>query len=418
MGALRFSPKQRQVLTWWREGSPHWEKSAIICDGAVRSGKTLCLGLSFFLWAMARFQGRRFALCGRSMEGVRRNLTGEVLPLLRGMGFQCREQLTRGEVTVSLGRRRNIFCLFGGGDEGAAARIQGVTLAGALLDEAVLMPRSFVEQCCARCSVQGARLWFSCNPEGPGHWFYQEWVQKAGERNALYLHFTMEDNPGLSPQVRERYRTMFQGTFYRRFVLGEWTAAAGLVYDFFSREMVCEPPEGRAAEWYISCDYGTVNPTSMGLWGRWGEVWYRVEEFYYDSRREGRQKTDSEYADALEALADGRPIREVVADPSAASFLECLRRRGWQVRRAENEVLSGIRTTAELLRTGRLVICPGCGDAIREFGLYRWDTSAGGRDQVCKEHDHAMDDIRYFAVTVAAKERGGSWTGSVERRIF
>ena len=245
MGALRFSPKQRQVLTWWREGSPHWEKSAIICDGAVRSGKTLCLGLSFFLWAMARFQGRRFALCGRSMEGVRRNLTGEVLPLLRGMGFQCREQLTRGEVTVSLGRRRNIFCLFGGGDEGAAARIQGVTLAGALLDEAVLMPRSFVEQCCARCSVQGARLWFSCNPEGPGHWFYQEWVQKAGERNALYLHFTMEDNPGLSPQVRERYRTMFQGTFYRRFVLGEWTAAAGLVYDFFSREMVCEPPEGR-----------------------------------------------------------------------------------------------------------------------------------------------------------------------------
>ena len=197
MGALRFSPKQRQVLTWWREGSPHWEKSAIICDGAVRSGKTLCLGLSFFLWAMARFQGRRFALCGRSMEGVRRNLTGEVLPPLRGMGFQCREQLTRGEVTVSLGRRRNIFCLFGGGDEGAAARIQGVTLAGALLDEAVLMPRSFVEQCCARCSVQGARLWFSCNPEGPGHWFYQEWVQKAGERNALYLHFTMEDNPGL-----------------------------------------------------------------------------------------------------------------------------------------------------------------------------------------------------------------------------
>lgn len=216
---------------------------------------------------------------------------------------------------MSLGRRRNIFCLFGGGDEGAAARIQGVTLAGALLDEAVLMPRSFVEQCCARCSVQGARLWFSCNPEGPGHWFYQEWVQKAGERNALYLHFTMEDNPGLSPQVRERYRTMFQGTFYRRFVLGEWTAAAGLVYDFFSREMVCEPPEGRAAEWYISCDYGTVNPTSMGLWGRWGEAWYRVEEFYYDSRREGRQKTDSEYADALEALADGRPIREVVGRP-------------------------------------------------------------------------------------------------------
>ena len=156
----------------------------------------------------------------------------------------------------------------------------------------------------------------------------------------------------------------------------------------------------------------------MGLWGRKDGIWYRAAEFYYDSRRERRQKTDGEYAQDLAALAGGRKIQGVVVDPSAASFLECLRRRGWQVRRAENEVLSGIRTTAELLRTGRLVICPGCGDAIREFGLYRWDTSAGGRDQVCKEHDHAMDDIRYFAVTVAAKERGGSWAGSVERRIF
>ena len=179
--------------------------------------------------------------------------------------------------------------------------------------------------------------------------------------------------------------------------------------------MVRRPPEGRAAEWYISCDYGTVNPTSMGLWGRWGEVWYRVEEFYYDSRREGRQKTDSEYADALEALADGRPIREVVADPSAASFLECLRRRGWQVRRAENEVLSGIRTTAELLRAGKIVICSPCRDAIREFGLYCWDTSGTGGDRVVKSNDHAMDDIRYFAATVAAKNGGSFFAGSVER---
>ena len=142
MGALRFSPKQRQVLTWWREGSPHWEKSAIICDGAVRSGKTLCLGLSFFLWAMARFQGRRFALCGRSMEGVRRNLTGEVLPLLRGMGFQCREQLTRGEVTVSLGRRRNIFCLFGGGDEGGSVFEKISTPLGSIFPKNLVFPAS------------------------------------------------------------------------------------------------------------------------------------------------------------------------------------------------------------------------------------------------------------------------------------
>ena len=414
---MEFSPKQRRVLTWWRPGSPDRDKQAIICDGAVRSGKTLCTGLSFFCWAMQRFQNRRFALCGRTIVSVRRNLLEELLPLLEGMGFRCRQKTSQNLLEVRLGRRKNTFYLFGGKDEGSAALIQGLTLAGALLDEVALMPRSFVEQAAARCSVSGSRLWFSCNPESPAHWFYQEWILKAEEKGALRIPFSMEDNPGLSPQMLERYRTMFQGTFYRRFVLGEWVAAEGLVYDFFDESFVHTAPEG-LEEWYISCDYGTVNPTSMGLWGRWGEAWYRVEEFYYDSRREGRQKTDSEYADALEALADGRPIREVVADPSAASFLECLRRRGWQVRRAENEVLSGIRTTAELLRTGRLVICPGCGDAIREFGLYRWDTSAGGRDQVCKEHDHAMDDIRYFAVTVAAKERGGSWAGSVERRIF
>ena len=298
MGALRFSPKQRQVLTWWREGSPHWEKSAIICDGAVRSGKTLCLGLSFFLWAMARFQGRRFALCGRSMEGVRRNLTGEVLPLLRGMGFQCREQLTRGEVTVSLGRRRNIFCLFGGGDEGAAARIQGVTLAGALLDEAVLMPRSFVEQCCARCSVQGARLWFSCNPEGPGHWFYQEWVQKAGERNVLYLHFTMEDNPALDEATRARYRSMYAGVFYQRYILGLWVMSEGLIYDMFDQTENVYRTQERPVdlEWVsqrtVACDYGTANPTVfLDIYDHDGVI--RVDrEYRWDSRKERRQKTD------------------------------------------------------------------------------------------------------------------------------
>ena len=143
--------------------------------------------------------------------------------------------------------------------------------------------------------------------------------------------------------------------------------------------------------------------------------WFRVKEFYYDSRREKRQKTDEEYADALEALAAGREIRAVIADPSAASFMEVLRRRGWRVRKAENDVLSGIRTTARLLRTGRIVICRTCTDAIREFGLYRWEDRDRGTDRVRKENDHAMDDIRYFAATVANRGPGGFFAGSVER---
>ena len=418
-GAVSFSTKQRRVLTWWRPGSPDRDRQAIICDGAVRSGKTLCTGLSFFCWAMCSFQDRNFALCGRTIQSVRRNILSELLPLLEGMGFRCVEKHSKNMLQVRLGGRKNSFFLFGGKDEGSAALIQGITLAGVLLDEAALMPRSFVEQALARCSVTGSRMWFSCNPESPAHWFYQEWVLKAEEKNALRLQFTMEDNPGLSPQVRERYASTFQGAFYRRFVLGEWVAAEGLVYDFFQESFLQDVPEGPFEQWYISCDYGTSNPTSMGLWGRQGGTWYRVGEYYYDGRAMRRQKTDEEYAADLAGLAGGRPVRAVVADPSAASFCETLRRKGWRVVKAENNVLSGIRLTARLLKSGKLVICRGCEAALREFSLYRWDDRSQGQDQVRKEHDHAMDEIRYFAATVAGKEgRGGVCVGSVERKAF
>ena len=413
-----FSPKQRRVLTWWRPGSPDRDRQAIICDGAVRSGKTLCTGLSFFCWAMCSFQGRNFALCGKTIVSLRRNLLTELVPLLEGMGFRCEQRVSRNLLKVRLGGRHNTFYLFGGKDEGSAALIQGITLAGALLDEAALMPRSFVEQAAARCSVAGSRLWFSCNPESPAHWFYREWIEKAEEKKVLRLQFAMTDNPGLSPQVLERYRAMFQGTFYRRFVLGEWVAAEGRIYDFFDESYVRPAPEGELERWHISCDYGTVNPTSMGLWGRRDGVWYRVAEYYYDARQERRQKTDEEYADALEKLAGGRRIEAVVVDPSAASFIETLRRRGWRVRRADNEVLSGIRLTARLLKTGRLVICDTCPAAVREFSLYRWEEGTDGQDRVKKEHDHAMDEIRYFAATVAGREgSGGVFAGCVERRL-
>lgn len=393
-------------------------KQAVLCDGAVRSGKTLCTGLSFFCWAMDQFDGKNFALCGKTIQAVRRNLLEELRPMLEERDFHCEERVSKNLLKVKRGERENTFYLFGGKDEGAAALIQGITLAGVLMDEVALMPRSFVEQAMARCSVTGSRLWFSCNPESPAHWFYQEWVCKAEEKKLLRLHFTMADNPGLSKEVRERYEAMFQGTFYRRFILGEWVAAEGLVYDFFDESYVKERPEGELEDWYVSCDYGTMNPTSMGLWGRRSGTWYRVAEYYYDSRAQRRQKTDEEYADALAELAGGRPIRAVVVDPSAASFCETLRRRGWRVRRADNQVLSGIRTTARLLKAGKIVICRGCRDAIREFSLYRWEEPEDGQDRVRKEHDHAMDDIRYFAATVADRDerKSGFYAGCVERR--
>lgn len=417
--SLRFSDKQKEVLGWWTRGSPHRDRDAIVCDGAVRSGKTMCLGLSFVLWSMTRFRRQQFALCGKTTQSVRRNLLYSVLPVLERLGFQWEEKISRNWLKVRYGAVENTYFLFGGKDEGSAALIQGITLAGVLLDEVVLMPRSFVEQACARCSVTGAKFWFSCNPAGPGHWFYREWICKARERNLLHLRFFMEDNPTLSPETRQRYERAFQGAFYRRFVLGEWTAAEGLVYDFFNEDMVRAPPEGQAQRWVISCDYGTVNPTSMGLWGKYDGVWYRVQEYYYDARQERRQQTDQEYAQRLRELAGGREIEEVVADPSAASFLEVLRREGWNVRKANNDVLSGIRLTADALKAGRIVICSPCQDAIREFGSYCWDLAAGDKDKVRKEFDHAMDEIRYFVATVAAPEEGDDpfFAGYVERRV-
>ncbi len=409
----QFSAKQRRVLSWWCDGSPWRDWDGILCDGAVRSGKTLSVGISFFCWAMARFDGAQFGLCGTTLAAVERNVLAEVLPALRAMGFEIEERRSKNTLMVRFGGRENTFYLYGGRNEGSAASIQGITLAGALLDETALMPRSFVEQACARCSAAGSKVWFSCNPEGPGHWFYREWVCRAREKRVLYLRFTMEDNPGLSPQVRERYERMFQGSFYRRFVLGEWTATEGLVYDFFEEDMLAEPPE-RCQEWRVSCDYGTVNPASFGLWGRVDDIWYRTAEYYYDSKAEGRQKTDGEYAGDLIRLVGGRTVTQVVVDPSAASFLEELRRRGLPAVKADNQVIGGIRVAAELLRKGKLVICKGCDAAAREFGLYCWDRTAG-EDRVLKEHDHAMDEIRYFAMSLRESETAA---GFVERRAF
>lgn len=403
-------------MCWWGPKSADRFHDAIICDGAVRSGKTLCMGLSFVCWAMASFHNQQFAFCGKSVVSLRRNLLQELLPLLQELGFRCREKRSEHLLLVSGQGRENRFYLMGGKDEGSAAFIQGVTLAGVLLDEVALMPRSFVEQAVARCSVSGSRLWFNCNPEGPQHWFYREWILNHEKHNALYLHFTMEDNPSLSERIRQRYQSSYSGAFYRRFVLGEWSAARGLVYDFFDPERDAVPaPDGELEEYVISVDYGTANPCSFGLWGRRGGTWFRVSEYYYASRKTGVQLTDQEYVEALRQLAGSHVIRRVVVDPSAASFITALRQAGFFVVKADNDVLSGIRITADLLKRRRIVICSECRDCLREISLYRWNEDGAGRDSPHKENDHAMDDMRYFAVTVAAAPASGSLFCSVAR---
>lgn len=403
-----LSPKQREAAFWWRNGA----EDGIICDGAVRSGKTFSMGLGFFLWAMSRFHKQRFAICGKSVGAVRRTVLAELQPKLEASGFRFTEQRADNRITVTAKGRVNTFYLFGGMHESSQDLVQGMTLAGALLDEAALMPRSFVEQVAARCSVVGAKLFLSCNPASPRHWLYEEWILKAEEKNLKYLHFTMADNPGLTEAVRRRYDRLYSGVFYKRYVLGLWVSAEGRVYDFFEPSMAVEAPEGEFEKWYVSCDYGTVNPASFGLWGKKDGVYYRVKEFYHDSKKTGRLMTDGEYVEALGRLVGERTVEAVVADPSAASFMEALRRAGFRVVKGKNDVLSGIRVTADLLKSGKIVICRSCRDCLREMEEYVWD----GGDRVKKEHDHAMDDMRYFASTIVSGAGGGFLALAVERR--
>lgn len=399
---MRFSEKQLRAMTWWCPGSADAGFDALICDGAVRSGKTLCMGLGFVCWAMACFRERSFAICGKTVRSLRRNLITTLLPALTAAGFHWELKAGESLLRVTAGRYCNRFYLFGGRDAGSAALIQGITLAGVLFDETALMPQEFVEQALARCSVEGSRFWFNCNPENPEHWFYREWILGAARKNARYLHFTMEDNPGLSEKVKARYRNLYTGTFYERYVLGKWVAAEGLIYPFMNSGMAADVPTS-CEEYAVSCDYGTQNPSSFGLWGRCGAVWYRVDEYYYDGRKNG-PRTDEEHYRGLEDLCRGKRISRVVADPSAASFMETIRRHGrFPVTPARNDVLQGIRRTGLALKEGRVRICRNCGDTWREFSLYRWQD---GKEAPVKENDHAMDDLRYFVSTVLTGSGG------------
>ena len=381
----------------------------------MRSGKTLCLSLSFVAWAFSTFREGSFALCGKTLSSLKRNMVRPLCSVLRELGVGCKVTESRHEITMEQEGKRLIFYLFGGRDESSASLIQGMTLSGVLFDEVALMPRSFVEQALARCSVEGSKFWFNCNPEHPHHWFYEEWIQKKTLKNALYLHFTMEDNPSLTPAIRQRYESLYSGTFYDRFIKGEWVAAEGLVYPMFCEERhVEEPPEDPAERWVISCDYGTTNPASFGLWGLWEGIWYRVAEYYYDSKKQGEQKTDEEYYEALEALAGSRPVERVICDPSAASFLACVRRHGrFHAVAARNDVGDGIRRVASALGRDRLRFSVTCRDTLREFSLYRWEE--GSDDRPRKENDHAMDDIRYFVSTVLESEETSFAALSVRR---
>lgn len=400
-----FSIKQKKVLTWWMPESPVSGSEGIIADGSIRSGKTVSMALSFVIWAMQSHREQNFAMCGKTIGSFRRNVLNVLKLMLASRGYKVKDHRADNYVEISYKGNINYFYIFGGKDERSQDLIQGITLAGVLFDEVALMPESFVNQATGRCSVDGSKFWFNCNPDGPYHWFKTGWIDKAKEKGLLYLHFTMEDNLSLTEQIKKRYYSLYSGVFFQRYILGLWAVAEGIIYDMFSTDRHTADNAECAAtgRYYVSCDYGTQNATVFLLWQSIaGGKWFCADEYYYSGRDETAQKTDNEYADDLEKFISGKPIQAIIIDPSAASFIALLRKRGFRIIKAKNDVLTGIRFVGTQLNLGNILFSTKCKNTIKEFGSYIWDTKAceRGEDKPIKQHDHAMDAVRYFCYTI------------------
>ena len=394
---MAISHKQRQILAF-----PYTKYDALIADGAIRSGKTTFMIVAFIDDAMRRYNNQRFGICGKTVDSTVKNI---IMPYL-GMTLPQEKysiQWRRSDklLIISDGVSENYFEIFGGKDESSFALIQGRTLAGVLFDEVALQPRSFVEQALARCSVAGSKLWFNCNPGPPSHWFYTDWILQPERHNAVHLHFELEDNPALDQKIIERYKSMYSGVFYDRYIRGLWVVAEGLVYPMFGKDHVVSD-HGTEGVYYVSMDYGTINPTAMGLWRIHNGV-ATMEKEYYHSGREGSQKTDEEYYQDLKTFIGNVPIQRIIIDPSAASMKACIRKHGeFKTQDADNSVIDGIRFTSTLIKSGKLKIHESCQNTQKEFGLYRWDEKSE-KDAVIKENDHSMDQMRYLCYTLRNK---------------
>lgn len=399
-----FSPKQRKVLNWWCDTSPVKDMEGIIADGAIRSGKTLSMSLAFVFWAMTNFESQNFAMCGKTIGSFRRNVLFWLKLMLRARGYKVEDHRADNLIIISRGETENYFYVFGGKDERSQDLIQGITLAGAFFDEVALMPESFVNQATGRCSVNGSKFWFNCNPDSPSHWFKVNWIDKRKEKKLIYLHFTMDDNLSLSEEIKERYRNMYVGVFYKRYILGLWCIAEGLVYDMFSKEEnVLQEELDTIGDYYVSSDFGIQNATTFLLWRRIAgtDDWLCLKEYYYSGREKSQQKTVGQLVDGLMEMLNGIKPKQVIIDPSAAALKVEVRNRGLHVKDADNDVTNGISDVSTMLQTRRLKFMVCCKYTIKEFGTYVWDQKAldRGEEKVDKESDHCMDAVRYFVKT-------------------
>lgn len=415
-----FSRKQRMVLNWWTEGSPVRDMEGIIADGAIRAGKTVSMSLSFVLWAMTCFNGEQFIMAGKTVAALRRNVLNVLVPMLISRGFETEDRRGDNLLIVSRGAISNDFYVFGGNDERSQDLVQGITAAGAFFDEAALMPESFVNQATGRLSVDGSKMWFNCNPAGPQHWFKRGWIDGRLDKRLLYLHFTMDDNNSLTEHIKERYRSMYAGVFFQRYILGLWAIAEGLIYTMMDEDNLYGD-EDRPVALYstafrsIAVDYGTTNPcVFLDVYDDGTTLWvdreYRWDSRSDEAKRSGNpQRTDAQYADDMGTFMAQGSGQEcpVIVDPSAASFIAELRGRGHYVKPGDNEVIDGIRSVGALLQKKQIKIHRACTGLISEMQSYAWDDKAAmrGEEKPVKQQDHGPDALRYDVRTMLPEWR-------------
>ena len=420
-----FSKKQRKVMNWWMPNSPVWDYDGIIADGAIRSGKTVSMSLGFVFWAMETFDGQNFIMAGKTISSFQRNVLTNLKTMLRRRAYRCIHHIsgeTPNMLEITKGGKTNYFYIFGGKDEGSQELVQGITAAGAFFDEVALMPESFVNRATGRCSVDGSKFWFNCNPAGPMHWFKVNWIDKRKDKKLLYLHFTMEDNLSLSEKIKARYRSMYAGVFFLRYIKGLWAVAEGLIYTMCTDENYYtdeERPAGLKSIGVrtIAVDYGTTNPcVFLDIWDDGDTVWvdreYRWDSRSEEARRTGNpNKTDSQYADDMVEFMGNKPEDQcmIIVDPSAASFIAELRNRGFIVKLADNEVMDGIRIVSSLLERKKIQINKACRGLRSEMQSYVWDDKAAehGEEKPVKQLDHGPDALRYYVKTTLPSWRVG-----------
>ena len=376
----------------------HSDARINIWQGAVRSGKSHSAMLRFLDYIMHGPPGTLIAV-GKTNASLKRNL---VDPLLELLGIDVKYFAGKQEVHLY---GRNII-LVGANDERAEGKIRGNTYAGGIVDEATLVPESFFVTLLARLSVPNAKLFLTTNPDSPFHWLKKNYIDRQDDLDLKTFQFTLEDNPSLTETFKNSLKAEFRGLWYQRYIEGKWVLAEGTIYDFFDEAIHCLDFGPTSCRYYIcGVDYGTTNPCAFSLVGydpsNYPNLWVE-DEYYYDSREKNRQKTDSEYGEDLKRFLQGKNVKTIYIDPSAASFKAELLKKGFTgLVDANNDVLDGIRFTSKLLANGTLKVTRKCKNLIKEFGTYAWNSKSIklGEDVPLKQNDHLLDSLRYILYT-------------------